>query len=55
MFTFHIVRPYSIVPLHWDELAGLPKPVLTNYVETLPSDKIELLNKALRIALEIPD
>jgi mRNA interferase MazF len=41
--------------IHCDELLSLPKSVLTNYVGTLPADKIEALNQALRIALDIPD
>ena len=41
--------------IHCDELVSLPKSVLTNYVGTLPSDKIEALNEALLIALDIPD
>jgi len=41
--------------IHCDELVSLPKSVLTNYVATLSAEKIEELNKALRIALDIPD
>ena len=41
--------------IHCDELVSLPKSVLTNYVGTLSAEKIEELNKALRIALDIPD
>jgi mRNA interferase MazF len=41
--------------IHCDELVSLPKSVLTDYVGTLSAEKIEELNKALRIALDIPD
>ena len=41
--------------IHCDELVSLPKSVLTDYVGTLSDEKIEELNKALRIALDIPD
>ena len=41
--------------IHCDELVSLPKAVLTNYVGTLSPEKIEELNAALRIALDIPD
>jgi len=41
--------------IHCDELVSLPKSVLTNYVGTLPPTKIEALNQALRIALDIPE
>ena len=41
--------------IHCDELVSLPKSVLTNFVGTLSAEKIEELNKALRIALDIPD
>ena len=41
--------------IHCDELVSLPKSVLTNFIGTLPPDKVEALNKALRIALDIPD
>jgi mRNA interferase MazF len=40
--------------IHCDELVSLPKSVLTNYIGTLSPDKIHALNKALRVALEIP-
>lgn len=39
--------------IHCDELVSLPKSVLTNYVGTLSSEKLQALNKALRIALDI--
>jgi mRNA interferase MazF len=41
--------------IHCDELVSLPKSVLTDYVGTLSPEKIGELNKALRIALDIPD
>jgi mRNA interferase MazF len=41
--------------IHCDELVSLPKSALTNYVGTLPPSKIEALNQALRIALDIPE
>ena len=41
--------------IHCDELVSLPKSVLTDYVGTLSAEKVEELNKALRIALDIPD
>ena len=41
--------------IHCDELVSLPKSVLTNFVGTLPRQKIQALNKALSIALELPD
>jgi mRNA interferase MazF len=47
------LKHYSSI--HCDELISIPKTALTNYVGTLPPEKIKALNKALRIALEIPD
>lgn len=41
--------------IHCDELVSLPKAVLTNFIGTLPSIKIEALNQALLVALEIMD
>lgn len=41
--------------IHCDELVSLPKSVLTNYVGTLPFKKTQEMNKALCIALDIPD
>ncbi len=41
--------------IHCDELISLPKSVLTNFVGSLPPEKIEALNQALKIALDIPD
>jgi len=39
--------------IHCDELVSLPKSALTNYIGTLSPQKIQALNKALRIALDI--
>jgi mRNA interferase MazF len=41
--------------IHCDELVSLPKTALTNYVGTLSSAKIEAMNQALCIALDIPE
>ena len=41
--------------IHCDELISLPKSLLTNFVGSLPSQKIEELNRALSIALDIRD
>ena len=41
--------------IHCDELVSLPKTVLTNYIGTLPPEKVEALNYALCVALELPD
>ena len=41
--------------IHCDELVSLPKTVLTNYIGMLPPDKVDALNYALRVALELPD
>ena len=41
--------------IHCDELASLPKSVLTNFVGTLSPQKVLALNKALQIALDLPD
>ena len=41
--------------IHCDELVSLPKSALTHYVGTLTPSKIEALNHALRIALDIPE
>ena len=40
--------------IHCDELVSLHKAVLTNFIATLSAHKIEALNKALLIALDIP-
>jgi mRNA interferase MazF len=39
--------------IHCDELVSLSKSVLTNFIGTLSSHKIQALNKALRMALNI--
>jgi len=41
--------------IHCDELVSLPKSVLTNFVGTLSSQKIHALNKALALALDLPE
>ncbi len=41
--------------IHCDELVSLAKSMLTNYIGTLPPVKIEELNQALRVALDIPN
>ena len=41
--------------IHCDELVSLPKSVLTNFVGSLSVEKSQKLNRALRIALEIPE
>jgi mRNA interferase MazF len=40
--------------IHCDELVSLSKSVLTNFIGTLPPRKIEQLDRALRIALDLP-
>lgn len=39
--------------VHCDNLVGLPKRVLTNYVGKLEGDVLHLLDRALRIALQV--
>jgi mRNA interferase MazF len=39
--------------IYCDELISFPKSILTDYIGTLPYEKIELVNAALRIALAI--
>ena len=39
--------------IHCDELVSLPKSVLTNFIGNLPLKKLEALDEALRIALDI--
>ncbi len=39
--------------IHCDELISLPKSMLTNYVGKLPPAKIRLLERALKIALQL--
>jgi mRNA interferase MazF len=41
--------------IHCDELVSLPKSTLTNFVGSFSPQKIEELNRALGIALDIPD
>lgn len=41
--------------IHCDELVSLPKTGLTNYAGVLSPNKMQLLNEALLVALEIPD
>jgi len=38
--------------IHCDELISLPKSMLTNYVGKLSAEKLHLLRKALKIALQ---
>jgi mRNA interferase MazF len=39
--------------IHCDELISLPKSMLTNYVGKLSSEKLRLLEKALKNALQL--
>ena len=41
--------------IHCDELISLPKSVLTNFIGSLTSDKLEDLNDALKAALDLND
>jgi mRNA interferase MazF len=41
--------------IHCDELVSLPKSALTNFVGSLVTPKLNALNRALRISLELPD
>ena len=41
--------------IHCDELVSLPKTMLTNYMSSLSPKKTDMLDKALRIALDIPE
>jgi mRNA interferase MazF len=41
--------------IHCDELVSLPKAMLTNFIGTLPPIKLEALNQALLVALDILD
>jgi mRNA interferase MazF len=41
--------------LHCDEVVSLPKAVLTDFIGTLSPQKTAALNRALRVALDIPD
>jgi mRNA interferase MazF len=40
--------------IHCDELVSLPKSALTNFVGTLSGQKIQALNQALALALDLP-
>ncbi len=39
--------------IHCDELISLPKSMLTNYIGNLHSEKLYLLERALKIALQL--
>lgn len=41
--------------IHCDEVVSLPKVALTEYIGSLSPQKIAALNRALRIALDLPD
>lgn len=41
--------------IHCDEIVSLAKSMLSNYIGTLSPQKLDQLNRALRIALDIPD
>jgi mRNA interferase MazF len=41
--------------IHCDELVSLPKSLLTNYVGSLSPQKLQALNQALRVALDLPE
>ena len=41
------------ISIHCDELISLPKSMLTNYVGKLSPEKLHLLRKALKIALQL--
>ncbi len=41
--------------IHCDELVSLPKAILTHYVGMLSPQKMDRLDRALAIALELPD
>jgi mRNA interferase MazF len=41
--------------IHCDELVSIPKSMLTDFVGSLGSTKVELLNKALSNALQLDD
>jgi len=40
--------------IHCDELVSLPKSMLTNFMGALSPDKMDNLEQALRVALDIP-
>ena len=39
--------------IHCDDLVSLSKSVLTNFVGALPPEKVQDLDRALRVALEL--
>ena len=41
--------------IHCDELVSLPKSMLTNFLSKLPDEKMRLLDKALKSALQLYD
>jgi mRNA interferase MazF len=41
--------------IHYDELVSLPKSMLTNYIGKLSPEKLHLLERALKIALQLRD
>ena len=41
--------------IHCDELVSLPKSMLTNFISRLNDQKISLLNKAIKTALQLYD
>ena len=41
--------------IHCDEIVSLPKTMLTHFVGTLPPVKIQGLNQALRVALDLAE
>ena len=41
--------------IYCDELVSLPKSILTNFVGSLSPEKVQKLDRALCVALEIPD
>lgn len=41
--------------IHCDELVSIPKSILTNYIGMLSPHKMEELNHALLVALDLPD
>jgi mRNA interferase MazF len=41
--------------IHCDELVSLPKAALTNFIGSLPPDKLAAVDEALKIALELTE
>jgi mRNA interferase MazF len=39
--------------VYCDELASIPKTMLTDFISSLPNDKMKTVNEALRIALAV--